>query len=214
MFKTAPCYSRQNYYKYFDVNLTDKAILDIGSSLGSFKKSMKFATLQTGLGGAKKYITLDIEPSSRADIIADAHQLPLKDNSIDLIIANNVIEHLHDPQTALAEMKRVLVPGGHVYFTVPFLYPIHEAPRDFARFTKFGLQKLFSDFRNLEIYARGGWFSTTALFFYKMSHLLDKLYLGSIVRVAMYGPLWLWVQLDHFDRSDAFVRAYFGRAQK
>jgi ubiquinone/menaquinone biosynthesis C-methylase UbiE len=177
-------------------------------------KSKKFATLQANLDKAKKYVTIDVDPRSGADIIGDAHELPFKDGEFDIIIANNVIEHFYNPTQAIAEMHRVLKKSGHIYFTVPFLYPIHEAPHDYSRLTRFGLERLFESFKEFEVHARGGWFSTTAHFTYKITHILDKIRLGQIMRIALYPLLWLWVQLDRLDTSDAFVRVYFGKAQK
>jgi len=212
--KTAPCYSKKDYYKYFDLELGDKKVLDIGSSIGSFKKSKKFNTTEDHLQKTKKYTTIDINPLSGADIIGDAHELPFKDGEFDVIIANNVIEHFYDPARAVGEMRRVLKKNGHIYFTVPFLYPVHEAPHDYSRLTKFGLERLFDDFSEIEIHARGGWFSTTAHFMYKITHGLDKIGLGQILRILLYPLLWLWVQLDRLDSSEAFVRVYFGKVQK
>lgn len=209
---TAPCYSKQNYYDFFAIDFSNKSVLDIGSSVGSFKKSKKFD--ENNLKNAKKYITIDINPDSGADIIADAHVLPFKDSSFDIILANNVIEHFYDPQKAVKEMKRVLKMGGQIYFTVPFLYPVHEAPHDYARFTKFGLQKLFEDFKNVQIYSRGGWFSVNANLVFKITHIFDKIKVGWLVRALLYPGLWLSVKLDRFDKTDAFVRVYFGKAKK
>lgn len=212
--KTAPCYSQLDYYTYFEINMSGKKVLDIGSSIGSFKKSGKFSDGESNIDQAKKYITMDIDPNSGADIIGDAHELPFKDSEIDIIIANNVIEHFYNPTQAIAEMQRVLKKNGILYFTVPFLYPVHEAPHDYSRFTKYGLEVLFKSFKDLEIHERGGMFSTTAHYFFKISHTLDKVGLGKITRFAMYPILWLWVQADRFDKSHAFVRAYFGKMRK
>ena len=212
--KTAPCYSKKDYYQYFDIDLEDKRVLDIGSSIGSFLKSKKFKLSTERLAGAKKYITMDINPKSGADIIGDAHTLPFKDGEFDIILANNVIEHFYDPHKAVAEMRRVLKKGGKIYYTIPFMHPVHESPHDYVRYTKFGLQKLFATFKALEVHARGGWFSTTASFAYKLTHALDKVKLGHIVRLVLYPLLMVWVQLDRFDTSDAFVRSYFGSMEK
>lgn len=212
--RTAPCYSKKNYYEFFDLDLEDKNILDVGSSIGSFLKSKKFATTKQKLEKSKKYVTMDINPASGADVIGDAHELPFGKGEFDIILANNVIEHFYDPAKAIAEMRRVLKKGGSIYFTVPFLYPVHEAPHDYSRFTKFGLQRLFGQFTGVEIHPRGGWFSTTAHFAFKLTHALDKIGVGKYARAAMYPFLWLWVQLDRIDKSEAFTRVYFGRANK
>lgn len=83
-------------------------VLDIGSSIGSFMKSNKFEPAKSRLKTAKKYVTMDIDPDSGADVIGDAHKLPFKKGEFDIILANNVIEHFYDPVQAVAEMHRVL----------------------------------------------------------------------------------------------------------
>jgi ubiquinone/menaquinone biosynthesis C-methylase UbiE len=50
---------------------------------------------------------------------ADITALPFRDRSVDLLIASEVIEHLPQPQLALAEIARVLVPGGFLALTIP-----------------------------------------------------------------------------------------------
>ena len=69
-----------------------------------------------------------------------------------------VLEHVRDADLAVAEMARVLRPGGHLLVTVPFLYPMHEPPFDFRRFTHFGLIDVLerSGFEVLDVDAKGG----------------------------------------------------------
>lgn len=78
----------------------------------------------------------------RPDILADAHRLPVASESIDTVTLVNVPEHLERPVVVLGEARRVLRPGGRVILQVPFLYPVHEAPRDFQRWTSYGLRAL------------------------------------------------------------------------
>jgi ubiquinone/menaquinone biosynthesis C-methylase UbiE len=61
--------------------------------------------------------------------------LPFANHSFDVVLATEVLEHIPRPELAVAEMVRVLRPGGSVLITTPFIYPVHEAPYDFWRFT-------------------------------------------------------------------------------
>lgn len=71
-----------------------------------------------------------------------AAPLPLPDESFDTVLCTQVLEHVERPELAVTELARVLRPGGHALVTVPFLYPTHEAPYDFQRFTHHGLAGL------------------------------------------------------------------------
>ena len=90
-------------------------------------------------------VGLDIKEGSGVDVIGDVNHLPFEDNKFDNVLCTEVLEHLRTPQQALAEIKRVLKPSGHLILSTRFIFPIHDAPDDFYRFTKYGLQNLFTD---------------------------------------------------------------------
>ena len=76
---------------------------------------------------------------TRPEVFADAGRLPFADATIDCVILKDVLEHVYGPQQALAEIGRVLRPRGRLMLWMPFLYPIHDAPHDYQRFTRHGL---------------------------------------------------------------------------
>lgn len=76
---------------------------------------------------------------ARPSVFADAAGLPFADGSFDTVLLFEVLEHLAQPERSLAEIQRVLRPGGVLLASVPFLYPIHDAPHDFQRYTRHGL---------------------------------------------------------------------------
>ena len=69
----------------------------------------------------------DVKRSSRTDFLADAHQLPVADESFDLILSTQVFEHLAAPWVAAAEIARALKPGGRLVGSVAFLKPFHNS---------------------------------------------------------------------------------------
>ena len=80
---------------------------------------------------------------AHVDVLADLNErLPLESESADTVILTSVLEHLRSPQTALAEVRRILRPQGVALIQVPFLYHVHEAPHDYFRYTRFGLDEL------------------------------------------------------------------------
>lgn len=78
---------------------------------------------------------------SQPDVFADACQLPFVDSAVHAIVMLEVLEHLRFPQAAFQELARVLRPQGMLLMTVPFLYPVHDAPHDYQRYTSHGLSR-------------------------------------------------------------------------
>ena len=68
-----------------------------------------------------------------------------------MVLCTEVLEHLPEPQKAIDEMFRVLKPGGQLLLTTRFLFPIHDAPHDYFRYTKYGLRHLLRRFDILEL---------------------------------------------------------------
>ena len=90
----------------------------------------------------ERLITIDLEPRDEVDISADAHRLPFAEGSLDVVISQEVFEHLSDPSAALREAARVLKPGGQLYLQVPFIIGYHPGPTDYWRFTREGISEL------------------------------------------------------------------------
>ena len=78
------------------------------------------------------------------------HEIPLPDNQFDTILAADVLEHIANPDCFWHEMARLVKPGGKIILGVPFLYQIHEAPYDFARYSEFRLS-LFCEQHRLKV---------------------------------------------------------------
>jgi SAM-dependent methyltransferase len=91
-------------------------------------------------------VAFDIYASPLVDFIADAHQIPFADASLDAVWIQAVLEHVLEPHVVAAEIARVLKVGGIVFADAPFLQQVHEGPYDFVRFTETGLRWLLKDF--------------------------------------------------------------------
>jgi SAM-dependent methyltransferase len=104
-------------------------------------------------------------PSSSVDIIASAYAIPLDDASVDTVLMTEVLEHLEDPHSALAESFRLLRPNGLIVLTAPHVWPLHEEPRDFFRYTPHGLRHLLAQagFSDIDITPLSGQWATLAL---------------------------------------------------
>jgi ubiquinone/menaquinone biosynthesis C-methylase UbiE len=80
-----------------------------------------------------KYVNIDVK--SNPDYVCSADKLPMLDETFDVVLMTEVLEHLEKPDAALSEASRVLKKGGCLVCTMPFLYPIHADPYDFQRWT-------------------------------------------------------------------------------
>jgi len=98
-----------------------------------------------------KVISTDIVWTIGIDDIADVTNLKYGSSEFDMILCFNVLEHVYNANKAVNEMHRVLRVGGKVALIVPFLYPIHDPPLDFYRFTEYSLRKLFSKYSEVRI---------------------------------------------------------------
>lgn len=85
---------------------------------------------------------LDIFEGPHIDYVGQAEAIPLPDASVDLVITQEVLEHVADPFKAIAEIHRVLKPGGTLYLQLPFVIGYHPGPTDFWRFTREGMTRL------------------------------------------------------------------------
>jgi SAM-dependent methyltransferase len=118
-------------------------------------KEIQGKTLDVGCGQkpyaslfpSSEYIGLEIDtPENRshklADVFYDGSVFPFADAEFDSVVINEVFEHVFDPDAFLSEVRRVIKPGGALLMTVPFVWDEHEPPRDFARYSSFGISAI------------------------------------------------------------------------
>ena len=123
----------------FIVGQTGMRVLDVGCSDQRIKKSLPVNCEYTGLD---YYSTATEWYKTRPTIYGDAHALPFADAQFDTVLLLDVLEHLEAPDACMKEIERILKNGGNFFLKVPFMYPIHDAPVDFHRWTRFGLLQL------------------------------------------------------------------------
>jgi SAM-dependent methyltransferase len=97
-----------------------------------------------------RYLGLDYPETAawyktRPDVFANAQDLPFARQSIDTVLMLDVVEHLPHPRRALSEAHRCLKENGTLILFVPFLYPIHDAPHDYGRWSLYGLRRLVTE---------------------------------------------------------------------
>lgn len=189
-------------------------IVDVGSG--------EFAPFKS-LFDHKTYVGIDRFES--ADVTGDAGALPIASEKADLILCTEVLEHLPEPRHALAEMRRVLAPGGVLILTTPLIWGEHDHV-DYQRWTEAGLRRILQSvgFEVQVIRRRGGIFTMLGCVITQVPHqvfgtLSDQ---RSWLQRVMYVSWWLitapipWIlgPLDHFDRTWAFTVGYSALCRK
>lgn len=107
------------------------------------------AMLNVGAGETRYkagIVNVDIFPGKGVDVLATAEALPFEAESFDLVILQDVIEHVSNPEMVRSEIERVLKKKGRLYVQVPFVFPFHHSPGDNFRFTINGIEAYFSNF--------------------------------------------------------------------
>ncbi len=142
------------------------------------------------IGGAGRavagYVNLDLAAVDGVDVVADAHALPFADGVFQRVECDAVLEHVRRPEQVMAEMRRVLRPGGYLHVVTPFCHPFHEYPKDYRRFTLDGLRELAGPMEVVAAGWRTGPTATLLVFTIEYAKLLLP---WRWWRVAVHGAL-------------------------
>jgi len=117
--------------------LRNAIVLDVGSGDSDNRRYLDNSNVIVRLD----YPLTNDRYHRQPEVFADARRLPIADRSVDAVLLFEVLEHVWPASLVLAEVRRVLKPNGRLYLSVPFLYPIHDAPNDFQRFTVYGVRR-------------------------------------------------------------------------
>jgi SAM-dependent methyltransferase len=110
--------------------------------------------------GAKPYfkkaqiLTLDINPSNSLTYVADIcnnNASIISNDYFDFVVCTEVLEHVLNPFSAVAEIYRILKPGGLCFISTPFNFRIHGPLPDCWRFTEHGLRELLKKYKILKL---------------------------------------------------------------
>ncbi|MCX6555331.1 MAG: class I SAM-dependent methyltransferase [Candidatus Aminicenantes bacterium] len=153
---------------------------------------------------------------SAIDRTGTAYALPAADGEFDCVLCTSVLEHLEEPETALREALRVLKPGGTAVFTAPQTWHLHEEPRDFFRFTRYGIDHIFAKagFEVLEIKALSGFFVTFGSEFnYYLNSFKWGIFWPFISLCTAFNNLF-FLALEKLHRNEKWTWAYVVIARK
>ena len=165
--------------------------------------------------------TLNLRPFHNVDIAANAERIPLADNSFDVVYSLAVLEHVSNPETVVAEMFRVLKPGGRLYAEIPFIFFFHGYPADYTRYTLQGMEKLFAEFEEKQFGMSYGPVSATLqcgnmlipLLVPERYRILRKLASG-LYRWLLFPLKYLDKRLRHHPDAHTVAGGFYVMAQK
>lgn len=179
-------------------------ILDVGCGAKPYYKLFEKKS--------KKYIGIDVLHEEAADIICSADDLPIRSNVFDVVLCTQVLEHVEDPEKTLKEVHRVLKKNGLIILSTHGIWVKHSAPHDYWRWTRFGLLKIFKNFKNVEIKNVGG----SALCYFQITSLV----LNRLPRIIFFKPLLivfsnlLGLFFDRIIKDDRLIIDYIVTARK
>lgn len=96
-------------------------------------------------------INIDIFAFNQVDMVADAFHLPIKDQSVDVIINTAMLEHISAPQNIINKIHRILKKEGEFFCYLPFIVPFHAVPDVFHRWTLKGEKHCFQHFKKSSV---------------------------------------------------------------
>lgn len=166
-------------FNYHNVSHVNKYL---EKEINSIKSNQQYILADIGAGKSpyykvfseicSEYIAIDMkdnlpknEKRSIKQINGIAEEIPLKDSTVDIVICNQVLEHVNDPMKSVNEIYRILKPGGKFIGSVPHVSPVHLEPYDFRRYTDLGLKKLLDSvgYTDIKIEGSGGVHSAAVL---------------------------------------------------
>jgi SAM-dependent methyltransferase len=171
------CYARAHRYKPTSLKLIsekglDASILDVGG--GDRIINLPY------------FVNFDrFRYSGLVNVVGDAHHLPFKDDTFDLVLCEAVIEHLRKPWVAVEEFYRVLKFKGYIYADVAFMVSAHAYPSHYFNMTREGVRALFEKFKEVnsgvQEYQMPSYALVPMLFMY-IRYLLPRLdnYIGHV----------------------------------
>lgn len=189
-------------------------LVDIGCGIKPYQKILSCYV--------KEHVGVDhietFHDKSNVDLWGTAYTIPAADATFDCAICTAVLEHLEEPEKALRECNRILKPTGVAVYTVPFIWHLHEEPRDFYRFSKYGLRYLFekTGFEIVELKALSGfWVTFGQLLVYYLYRLnwgpIRWLHIIDLIGLILQGGFFI---LEKIDKAEKWTWMYLVVARR
>jgi SAM-dependent methyltransferase len=160
--------------------------------------------------------SFDIDEKYAPDILGDICSHDFAGRTFDVMVLSEVLEHVHSPHLAIANIRAALREGGRLILTVPFLFPIHERPHDYYRYTRYGLEYLLREFTDVRIGERNSWAEA-------INALAPRMVVDKNRRARLVAPLFVFAAfaklpfvllLGRLVRTDLMTTGYVVTASK
>ncbi len=158
-------------------------------------------------------IEIDYSFQNRPSVVGSALTVPLRDLAVDHVCCSWTLEHVEDPEQCMLEFNRILKTGGYLYLTTNFVWHLHEQPRDFYRFTRYGLLHLIGTSGSWEVVmlepTAGFWITLSQLMNYKFARLFKAFHPLVTLPLQLLGKF-----LEKIDFDASIAAGYCLLAQK
>ena len=134
-------WGKTNYQRFFP-SLTWQVEPQLARVVAMVPSGARIVDL--GAGGRKitpDTLCVDFIAFPNTNVVGNCEALPFRDGSLDLVVGTGLLEHVEDERRVLAEVARVLRPGGIAHMEMPFLQQYHDDPIDCRRMTVPGLER-------------------------------------------------------------------------
>ena len=195
-------------------------VLDIGAGHKPYEKLFKHCLYESCDHATVLKEIRENEQHQHSFYCDITKNIPKPDNHYDLIICNEVVEHINEPYSAFKEFYRILRPEGRLVITAPQCHGLHQEPYNYFNYLSYGLEYLLkkSKFVDIKITPLGGIF-----------HLLGKVLSNSVdillkrdnritsflfypiellTRILLFIIHVLLFYLDYFDKSKKWTLNY------
>jgi SAM-dependent methyltransferase len=158
-----------------------------------------------GAGGRRitpETVTIDLLAGPDIDVSCDIHAIPLPDGSFDCVFCTGTLQYTREPARVLAEIHRLLRPGGLVHLELPFLQGYTPDPEDYWRWTLKGA-RLFCEKAGFEDLESGAHMGPTSALVWITVHYVGGLLPGRVGSVLSHVSRFVlrpFLMLDRFWR--------------
>jgi len=169
----------------------------------------------------QRYTAVDLAVGDAAwdygklDAVADLTALPFPGGCFDACINIVTLEHVREPGCALQEMARTLASGGKLLIIIPHEWEVHQAPHDYYRYTRHGVEYLLAKagFDRISVQPAGGYFRLLARRLFNGLQFFPGPWFF-VAAVFLVPPALILPWFDSLDRERNFTLGYICTARK